>query len=98
MEYEGQRIDTSNYQLKKMRALLQVRDSEIKSLKTRLEQVQTDSKEKIEQLQKSVAFFKKRYSGAVKSREKPVVETTEKSQGVRESVAMPESPPISQEE
>lgn len=96
MEYEGTRLENTDYKLKKLRMSVQQKDGEIAALKTQLEQTILASKEKIEALQKSVAFYKKRYTSKLTPREKPKSETTEESQGVRESVGEDSvSPPIS---
>ena len=97
MNYEGTRLENTDYKLKKLRMSVQQKDGEIATLKSQLEETNRVKDEKIEALQKSVAFFKKRYSATRKPREKPKSETTDnESQGVRESVGEdPESPPIS---
>jgi peptidoglycan hydrolase CwlO-like protein len=97
MEIEGERIDTGNYKLKKTRMQLASREAEIASLKSLLEEKEKAFAAKVETLEKSVAFYKKRYSATRKPREKPKSETTDgESQGVQETVGEdPVSPPIS---
>ena len=97
MDYEGTRLENTDYKLKRLRMSVQQKDGEIATLKSQLEETIRVKDEKIEALQKSVAFFKKRYSATRKPREKPKSETTDnESQGVRESVGEdPESLPIS---
>ena len=99
MEYDGQRIDTGNYKLKKLGIVLASREAEIKALKTLLEENQRVSDAKIEALKKSVKFYQSRAKITRKPREKPVVETKDNSQRVQETADESSvSPPISQEE
>ena len=94
---EGQRIDTGDYKLKKTRIMLASRESEIVALKSQIEEIIRKYETKVDALEKSVAFYKKRYSATRKPREKPKSETTDgESQGVHESVGEDSvSPPIS---
>jgi len=97
MDYEGTRLENTDYKLKKLRMSVQQKDGEIATLKSQFEETIRGKDEKIEALQKSVLFFKKRYSATRKPREKPKSETTDnESQGAQETVGEdPESPPIS---
>lgn len=97
IEYEGQRIDNNDYLMKRMKGSLQQRDAEINTLRSRLEEAIRVRDGKIEALEKSVTFFKKRYHNTLKPRDKPRSETTDdESQGVQETVGEdPVSPPIS---
>jgi uncharacterized protein YxjI len=96
-EYEGQRVDNNDYLMKKMKGSLQQKDAEIAALRSRLEETIRVKDGKIEALEKSVTFFKKRYHNQLKPRDKPKSETTDdESQGVSETMGEDsESPPIS---
>ncbi len=97
IEYEGQRIDNNDYLMKRMKGSLQQKDAEIAALKSQLEETIRVKDGKIEALEKSVTFFKKRYHNTLKPRDKPRSETTDdESQGMQETAGeVPASPPIS---
>ena len=96
-EIEGN-LGSNDYKQKKLAQTLRQKDLQIKALQSQLEETQRAAEKKIEELQKSVAFYKKRYSAKLKPREKkPLVETTgDKPQGMQETAEeAPVSPPIS---
>ena len=78
-------------------AILAELDAEIQTLRSRLEEAIRVRDGKIEALEKSVTFFKKRYHNTLKPRDKPRSETTDdESQGMQETAGeVPASPPIS---
>lgn len=91
VEIDGD-LGSNDYRQKKLAQTLRFRDAQIKALQSQLEETQRAAEKKIDELQKSVMFYKKRYQ----SKLKPRVETKASAQGVRESVGEdPVSPPIS---
>jgi lipid A disaccharide synthetase len=89
----------NNYKMKKMSVMLASRDAEIKALKSQLEDTKRRLEEKIDDLERSAAYWKKRYSAKVQPRIKPLLETKAEAQGICESMdESPVSPPISMEE
>jgi hypothetical protein len=87
-------LGSNDYKQKKLAQTLRLRDAEIKALKSQLEETKKAAEKKIDELERSVAHWKKRYSSHVKPRH--LVETKAQAQGVRESVdGDPVSPSIS---
>lgn len=81
MEYSGERIDTNNYQMKKLKVMLASRDAEIETLRTLLEQTTKQKDEQIESLVKRVKFYSGKRNIKTKPRKKPLVETKAESLG-----------------
>lgn len=86
----------NNYKMKKMSVMLASRDAEIKALKSQLEDTKRRATEKIDDLQRSVAYWKKRYASQVQPRSRPVETKAKDAQGVCKSMGeAPVSPSIS---
>lgn len=96
-ELEGTQIDTNDYKMKKVKSALASKEAEIKALKSRYDEDMEKAQKKIEALEKSVMFYKKRYSATRQPRTKLTAETkADKAQGIQETVGeISESPPIS---
>lgn len=94
MDYEGTRLENTDYKLKKLRMSVQAKDAEIKDLKEHIEAITKKYEEKIDKLERSVAFWNKRYNGKIKPRSEIKTQVQGASWTTEEA---PVSPSISDE-
>lgn len=80
VEIEGN-LGHNDYKLRQAAQALRVKDAEINSLKSQLEETKRKAAEKIDKLERSVVFWQKKYNSNVKPKNKGLVETKAESPG-----------------